>query len=102
MKPPASAAYPISITLREQVTSRLMMNLPSTLSATGVTEVLNFNSASERKALKLETTPDHNGSPDEIEHYTLSLAIADSAGAAVHTQLYDSFIGSGLFQLRDI
>lgn len=86
VKPPASAAYPISITLKAQGTSRLMMNLPSTLSATGATKVLIFNNASERKDFKLEVAPDRNGGPDEIEHYTLSLTIADSAGATrTHT-----------------
>ena len=81
VKPPASAAYPVTITLRAQGSSRLMMDLPSTLSATGATKTLTFANASEQKAFMLEIAPDRIGGNGEIETYTLSLQIRENNGA---------------------
>jgi len=82
VKPPVTAAYPVTVTLRAQGTSRLMMDLPSTLSATGATKTLTFASASEQKSFKLEIHPDRIGGNGEIENYTLSLQLQENGGAS--------------------
>ncbi|MFC4305146.1 CBM35 domain-containing protein [Cohnella boryungensis] len=80
VKPPSSAVFPVTITLRAQGTSRLMMDSPSTLSATGATKVLTFANANDQKSFYLEIHPDRVGGPNEIENYTLSLTVAQNNG----------------------
>jgi hypothetical protein len=80
VKPPSSAVYPVTITVKAEGTSRLMMDLPSTLSATGATKTLIFANASEQKDFRLEIHPDRIGGPNEIENYTLSLLVAQGNG----------------------
>jgi len=81
VKPPAAAVYPVTITLQAQGSSRLMMDLPSTISAAGATKVLTFNNASEQKNFLLEIAPDRVGGPGSIENYTLSMQIRENNGA---------------------
>lgn len=81
VKPPANAAYPVTIHLSTQGTSRLMMNSPSTMSADGAAKTLTFASASERKEFDLAIHPDRVGGPNEIEHYTLKLQVVQRNGA---------------------
>ncbi|WP_217362266.1 CBM35 domain-containing protein [Cohnella herbarum] len=80
VKPPSNAVFPVTITLNAQGTSRLMMDSPSTLSATGATKVLTFANSSEQKPFYLEIHPDRVGGPNEIENYTLSLNVAQNNG----------------------
>ncbi|GMK38634.1 hypothetical protein PCCS19_16880 [Paenibacillus sp. CCS19] len=81
VKPPATAVFPVTITLQAQGSSRLMMDLPSTLSSTGATKVLTFNNASEQKNFLLEIAPDRIGGPGSIENYTLSMQIRENNGS---------------------
>jgi hypothetical protein len=80
VKPPSSAVYPVTVTLRAQGSSRLMMDLPSTLSATGAAKTLTFNNASEQKNFLLEIAPDRDGGRGSIENYTLSMQIRENNG----------------------
>lgn len=80
VKPPEKAAYPITVTIKAQGSSRLMMDLPSTLSATGATKTLTFSNASQLQSFLLEIAPDRVGGPDEIENYTLSLTVKQNDG----------------------
>ncbi len=82
VKPPVTATYPVTITLKAQGSSRLMMDLPSTVSATGATKTLSFANSSEQKAFKLEIHPDRIGGNGEIENYTLAMDILENNGAA--------------------
>lgn len=80
VKPPADAAYPLSVRINARGTSRLMMDRPSTLSATGAEKTLTFDQADESKPFLLEIHPDRIGGFGEIEHYTLDLTITDASG----------------------
>ncbi|TYP78927.1 Ig domain-containing protein [Paenibacillus methanolicus] len=80
LKPPASAAYPVTITLNAQGSSRLMMDMPSTLSATGATKTITFNNASEQKNFLLEIAPDRIGNAGSIENYALSIRTQENNG----------------------
>ena len=82
VKPPTNAVYPVTITLRAQGSSRLMMDLPSMLSANGATKTLTFANASEQKNFLLEIAPDRVGGPGSIENYTLAMTIAENNGAS--------------------
>lgn len=79
--PPEDAAYPLTIDIKAKGTSRLMMDRPSTLSATGAAKTLTFQNAGESKPFLLEIHPDRIGGNGEIEHYTLELAVTDANGA---------------------
>ncbi len=80
VKPPADAAFPVTVTLNAQGTSRLMMDLPSTLSAQGASKTLTFDNAQEEKEFRLAIHPDRIGGNGEIEHYTLSMSVAGNDG----------------------
>lgn len=79
--PPADAVYPVTIDIKATGTSRLMMDRPSTLSATGAEKTLTFETADERKYFLLEIHPDRIGGYGEIENYTLELSVTDANGA---------------------
>jgi hypothetical protein len=81
VRPPATAAYPLTITLHAEGSSRLMMDLPSTIAATGAVKTLTFNNSSEQKSFMLEIAPDRVGGPGSIENYTLSLQIRENNGS---------------------
>jgi len=81
VKPPSSAAFPVTIHLTASGTSRLMMDRPSTMSATGAAKTLTFANASEQKDFYLAIHPDRVGGPNEIENYALSLQVVQNNGA---------------------
>ncbi|ASA22425.1 putative Ig domain-containing protein [Paenibacillus donghaensis] len=81
VKPPANAVYPVTVTLQAEGSSRLMMDLPSTLSAGGATKTLKFTNAAESKNFLLEIAPDRVGAAGSIENYTLSMQIRDNNGS---------------------
>ncbi|MFE6074995.1 LamG-like jellyroll fold domain-containing protein [Paenibacillus sp. NPDC057886] len=78
--PPNEAAYPLTIDIKAKGTSRLMMDRPSTLSATGAAKTLTFQNTGESKHFLLEVHPDRIGGNGEIEHYTLELTVTDANG----------------------
>ncbi|MEC0176663.1 putative Ig domain-containing protein [Paenibacillus favisporus] len=78
--PPKDAAYPLTIGIKAKGTSRLMMDRPSTLSATGAEKTLTFQKAGESKPFLLEIHPDRGGG--EIENYTLEMTVTDANGEA--------------------
>ncbi|MBT2290110.1 carbohydrate-binding protein [Paenibacillus albidus] len=80
VKPPANAVYPLTVTLQAEGSSRLMMDLPSTLSANGATKTLKFANAAESKSFLLEIAPDRVGDAGSMENYTLSLQIRENNG----------------------
>ncbi|MFB5760210.1 Ig domain-containing protein [Paenibacillus medicaginis] len=84
VKPPADASFPVTVTLKAQGTSRLMMDLPSTLSANGASKTLTFNSALEEKNFLLAIHPDRIGGNGEIEKYTLSMAVTGRDGSTTN------------------
>ncbi|WP_146178630.1 hypothetical protein [Nonomuraea fuscirosea] len=53
VRPPADVRFPVTIDLKAEGTSRLMMDLPSRLTATGATETLTFANAAESKVFRL-------------------------------------------------
>src|SRR5918996_3996118 len=53
VKPPSDVRYPVTVDLKAAGTSRLMMDLPSQLTATGATKTLTFANASEQKIFRL-------------------------------------------------
>ncbi|MEV6157876.1 Ig domain-containing protein [Nonomuraea sp. NPDC052129] len=79
VKPPQDAQFPVTIDLKAEGTSRLMMDLPSQLTATGATKTLTFANASEQKTFKLEIASKRGAGQDEM--HTLKLAIRDGSGA---------------------
>lgn len=83
--PPQNASYPLTITIKAKGTSRLMMDRPSTLSATGAQKTLSFQNASQSRDFLLEIHPDRIGGNGEIEHYTLELTTTGANGT-VRTQ----------------
>ncbi|MBT2234257.1 Ig domain-containing protein [Nonomuraea sp. NEAU-A123] len=85
VKPPQDAQFPVTIDLKAEGTSRLMMDLPSQLTATGATKTLTFANASEQKTFKLEIASKRGAGVDEL--HTLKLAIRDAAGATLQQSM---------------
>ncbi|MFC4118184.1 Ig domain-containing protein, partial [Nonomuraea zeae] len=79
VKPPPELRYPVTVDLKAEGTSRLMMDLPSQLTATGATKTLTFASATEQKLFRLAIHSKRGPGPDES--YTLRLSIRDAGGA---------------------
>lgn len=79
VKGPKHGAYPLNLNLRAQGTSRLMLNVPSTLSAEGAQKKTTLKSASESQRVKIAIHPDRGGE-NEVERYELVLEAADAAG----------------------
>ncbi|MFF3445126.1 Ig domain-containing protein, partial [Streptosporangium sp. NPDC002721] len=71
VRPPQDVPFPVTIDLKAEGTSRLMMDLPSQLSATGATKSLTFANASEQKTFKLAIHSKRG--PGADEQYTLRL-----------------------------
>lgn len=67
--PKTGIIYPLSVTVKAEGSSRLMLDVPSTLSSTGATKVLTFNQY-ETQPIFLAIAPDRVGG-GEIESYTL-------------------------------
>lgn len=82
VKPPQDVPFPVTIDLKAEGTSRLMMDLPSQLSATGATKSLTFANATEQKTFKLAIHSKRG--PGADEQYTLRLTIraADNSTSA--------------------
>ncbi len=80
VKPPTNASFPVTINLKAEGSSRLMMDLPSTVSATGAAKTLTFANASEHKDFKLEIHPDRIGGNGEIENYALTMQVVHNNG----------------------
>ncbi|WP_433003567.1 Ig domain-containing protein [Kribbella sp. CA-294648] len=81
--PPPDVAYPVTIDLKAEGTSRLMMDLPSELTASGATKRLTFANSSERKTFKLAIHSKRGAGTDEL--HTLRLTTRADNGAT-HTQ----------------
>ena len=82
VKPPSNAVFPVTINLTTQGTSRLMMNRPSTMSATGAAKTLTFANASSAQEFFLAIHPDRVGGNGEIENYTLTLQVVQNNNAS--------------------
>ncbi|MGP3960230.1 Ig domain-containing protein [Nonomuraea sp. 3N208] len=78
VKPPPDVRYPVTVELKAEGTSRLMMDLPSQLTATGATKTLTFASAAEQKTFKLAIHSKRG--PGQDESYTLRLNVRDADG----------------------
>ncbi|MER6006014.1 Ig domain-containing protein [Nonomuraea angiospora] len=85
VKPPTGVQYPVTIDLKAEGTSRLMMDLPSQLTATGATKTLTFASASDQKVFRLAIHSKRG--PGQDESYTLKLNIRDGSGTTTLQQL---------------
>ncbi|MEQ4722260.1 Ig domain-containing protein [Nonomuraea sp. B19D2] len=85
VKPPADVRYPVTIDLKAEGTSRLMMDLPSQLTATGATKTLTFAGATEQKPFRLAIHSKRG--PGQDESYTLKLNIRDASGATYQQQM---------------
>ncbi|MFI7132642.1 Ig domain-containing protein [Nonomuraea sp. NPDC050153] len=85
VKPPSDARYPVTVDLKAEGTSRLMMDLPSQLTATGATKTLTFASASDQKVFRLAIHSKRG--PGQDESYTLRLNIRDASGTTTQQQL---------------
>ncbi|MFC4015931.1 Ig domain-containing protein [Nonomuraea purpurea] len=79
VRPPSELRFPVTVDLKAEGTSRLMMDLPSQLTATGATKSLSFASASEQKTFKLAIHSKRG--PGADESYTLRLTLRDAGGA---------------------
>ncbi|WP_405148889.1 Ig domain-containing protein [Sphaerisporangium sp. NBC_01403] len=79
VKPPQGVPYPVTINLKAEGTSRLMMDLPSQLTATGATKTLTFASASDQKVFRLAIHSKR--APGSDEQYTLRLTSKDASNA---------------------
>ncbi|MFC4587542.1 putative Ig domain-containing protein [Sphaerisporangium corydalis] len=76
VRPPQGVAYPVTVDLRAEGTSRLMMDLPSRLTATGATKRLTFSSAADQKNFRLAIHSRRG--PGADEQYTLRLTTTDA------------------------
>jgi hypothetical protein len=76
VRPPQDAAFPVTLDLAAEGTSRLMMDLPSQLTAGGATKRLTFANAGETKTFKLAIHSKRG--PGEDERYTLRLTTRES------------------------
>ncbi|MEV0381318.1 Ig domain-containing protein [Nonomuraea sp. NPDC050643] len=80
VRPPSDVPFPVGIDLKAEGTSRLMMDLPSQLTATGATKTLTFANANEQKIFRLAIHSKRG--PGEDEQYTLRLTIRAAGGAS--------------------
>ncbi|MEU8399789.1 Ig domain-containing protein [Nonomuraea sp. NPDC048892] len=79
VRPPADVRFPVTIDLKAEGTSRLMMDLPSRLTATGATKTLTFANAAESRIFRLAIHSKRG--PGADEQHTLRLATRDAGGA---------------------
>jgi hypothetical protein len=78
VRPPAGGPFPVTIDLKAEGTSRLMMDLPSQLTATGATKQLTFAGASEQKTFKLAIHSKRAPGADELYTLRLNIRAADN------------------------
>ncbi|WP_344934298.1 Ig domain-containing protein [Sphaerisporangium flaviroseum] len=76
VRPPQDVPFPVTVDLKAEGTSRLMMDLPSRLTATGATKRLTFAGAAEQKIFRLAIHSKRGPGPDE--QYTLRLTTVDA------------------------
>ncbi len=81
VRPPAGGPFPVTVDLKAEGTSRLMMDLPSQLTATGATKQLTFANANETKTFKLAIHSKRAPGPDEL--YTLRLTVRGADNTTV-------------------
>lgn len=79
VRPPSGGPFPVTIDLKAEGTSRLMMDLPSQLTATGATKQLTFASASEQKTFKLAIHSKRAPGQDELYTLRLNVRAADNS-----------------------
>ncbi|GAB3422196.1 hypothetical protein GCM10027569_52900 [Flindersiella endophytica] len=81
VRPPGpDVAFPLTIDLFAEGTSRLMMDLPSTLSARGARKQLVLTGPADREIFRLAIHPRRGPGPDEL--YRLHLKTTDATGAS--------------------
>ncbi|WP_336204153.1 Ig domain-containing protein [Nonomuraea sp. LPB2021202275-12-8] len=85
VRPPADARYPVTIDLKAEGTSRLMMDLPSRLTATGATKTLTFANAAEQKVFRLAIHSKRGPGVDEL--HTLRMTVRESTGATTEQSM---------------
>lgn len=78
VRPPQDVPFPVTIDLKAEGTSRLMMDLPSQLTATGATKSLTFANASEQKTFKLAIHSKRGAGADEQHTLRLTTKAADN------------------------
>ncbi|WP_214105577.1 Ig domain-containing protein [Acrocarpospora catenulata] len=83
VRPPADVRFPVTVDLKAEGTSRLMMDLPSQLTATGATKTLTFANASEQKTFRLGIQSKRGAGQDETHLFRLTIR---DAGGATYTQ----------------
>ncbi|MCG5213552.1 Ig domain-containing protein [Streptosporangium sp. KLBMP 9127] len=79
VRPPQDVPFPVTIDLKAEGTSRLMMDLPSQLTATGATKRLTFTGASDQKTFKLAIHSKRGPGADEQHTLRLTVRPADNA-----------------------
>ena len=79
VRPPQDATFPVTVDLSAEGTSRLMMDLPSQLSATGATKRLTFANAAESRTFKLAIHSRRGPGADEQHTLRLTTREANSA-----------------------
>ncbi len=79
VRPPAAGPFPVTIDLKAEGTSRLMMDLPSQLTATGATKQLTFANAGEQKTFKLAIHSKRAAGQDELYTLRLNIRAADNS-----------------------
>ena len=83
VRPPQDATFPVTVDLAAEGTSRLMMDLPSQLSATGATKRLTFANAAESRTFKLAIHSRRGPGPDEQHTLRLTTRAANGATSAL-------------------
>jgi hypothetical protein len=88
VRPPQDVPYPVTIDLKAEGTSRLMMDKPSQLTSTGATKRLTFNRPSQEQTFKLAIHTKRGPGPDE--QYTLRLTTrpADNSTTVQEMPIY--------------
>jgi hypothetical protein len=85
VRPPQGVTYPVTVNLKAEGTSRLMMDLPSQLTATGAAKTLTFANASEQKIFRLAIHSKRAPGADEL--YTLRLTSRDASNTTYQQSL---------------
>jgi Putative Ig domain len=80
IRPYANAVFPLTIDLAARGTSRLMMDLPSELTATGATKTVRLTGPADREIVRLAIHSKRGPGPDE--RYRLTMTTTDGNGAA--------------------
>ncbi|MET8260121.1 Ig domain-containing protein [Micromonospora sp. NPDC005553] len=79
VRPPTDVPFPVTIDLKAEGTSRLMMDLPSQLTATGATKRLTFANSSEQKTFKLAIHSKRAAGQDELHTLRLSVRAGNNS-----------------------